>query len=151
MSDRSGVVDLVVEDTVAEERERVKARKEGGAANNSVEPKRLVRQYPPQEAGEQYRVGGESPASVSSPAPKSHATQGDPGATSPFSIGDDDDTDSSESHGGAVKKVTDFADGHVEDSNAWRKDETDDEHPDPVDTPIKGVYGSFNERNVWGD
>lgn len=41
-SDRSQLVDLVVEDTTAEEVERVRARKEGGAGWNSAEPKRFV-------------------------------------------------------------------------------------------------------------
>jgi hypothetical protein len=41
-SDRSQLVDLVVEDTVAEETERVRARKEGSSGWNKVEPKRYV-------------------------------------------------------------------------------------------------------------
>jgi len=41
-SDRSQLVDLVVEDETAEDTERVRARKEGGAAWNKVEPKRFV-------------------------------------------------------------------------------------------------------------
>lgn len=41
-SDRSQLVDLVVEDTVAEDTERVRARKEGSAGWNETEPKRFV-------------------------------------------------------------------------------------------------------------
>ena len=41
-SGRSQLVDLVVEDTQAEETERVRARKEGGAAWNEDEPKHFV-------------------------------------------------------------------------------------------------------------
>ena len=41
-SDRSQLVDLVVEDTEAEEKERVRARKEGGPGWNEVESKRFV-------------------------------------------------------------------------------------------------------------
>jgi hypothetical protein len=41
-SDRSQLVDLVVEDTEAEEAERVRARKEGGSAWNVEEPKHYV-------------------------------------------------------------------------------------------------------------
>lgn len=41
-SDRSQLVDLVVEDTTAEETERVRARKEGSAGWNEVTPKRFV-------------------------------------------------------------------------------------------------------------
>ena len=42
ISDRSQLVDLVVEDEVAEEIERVRARKEGSAGWNEVEPRRFV-------------------------------------------------------------------------------------------------------------
>lgn len=38
-SGRSQLVDLVIEDTEAEEREKVRARKEGGAEWNEEEPK----------------------------------------------------------------------------------------------------------------
>lgn len=41
-SDRSQLVDLVVEDEVAEETERVRARKEGSAGWNEVEPRQFV-------------------------------------------------------------------------------------------------------------
>lgn len=41
-SDRSQLVDLVVEDTEAEQVERVRARKEGGAAWNRDEPRHFV-------------------------------------------------------------------------------------------------------------
>lgn len=45
-SDRSGIVDLVVEDKDAEERERVRARKEGGPGWNEVEPRIYVYAFP---------------------------------------------------------------------------------------------------------
>ncbi|KAK6537615.1 hypothetical protein TWF694_011928 [Orbilia ellipsospora] len=60
LSDRSGVVDLVVEDRDAEEIERVRARKEGGPAWNSEDPKIFVKKYPPEEAGEIERTGFET-------------------------------------------------------------------------------------------
>ena len=41
-SDRSQLVDLVVEDSVAEDAERVRARKEGGSGWNIDEPRRYV-------------------------------------------------------------------------------------------------------------
>jgi hypothetical protein len=41
-SDRSQLVDLVVEDADAEEAERVRARKEGGAGWNAQKPKHFV-------------------------------------------------------------------------------------------------------------
>ncbi|KAN0104419.1 DUF300 domain containing protein [Hyaloscypha variabilis] len=57
-SDRSQLVDLVVEDETAEDAERVRARKEGGAGWNSAEPKRFVRTYG-QDTGEDIREGYE--------------------------------------------------------------------------------------------
>ncbi|KAE9363051.1 DUF300-domain-containing protein [Stipitochalara longipes BDJ] len=57
-SDRSQLVDLVVEDETAEGAERVRARKEGGAGWNSTEPKRFVRTYG-QNTGEDIREGYE--------------------------------------------------------------------------------------------
>jgi hypothetical protein len=58
-SDRSQLVDLVVEDTEAEEAERVRARKEGGDLWNQDEQKHFVRTYDPdgEAAGEQIREG----------------------------------------------------------------------------------------------
>lgn len=41
-SDRSQLVDLVIEDHEAEDLERVRARKEGGPAWNEVPPKHFV-------------------------------------------------------------------------------------------------------------
>ena len=41
-SGRSQLVDLVIEDTEAEERERVRARKEGGSAWNQDEVRQFV-------------------------------------------------------------------------------------------------------------
>ena len=41
-SGNSQLVDLMVEDTEAEETERVRARKEGGSAWNEAEPKHFV-------------------------------------------------------------------------------------------------------------
>lgn len=58
-SDRSQLVDLVVEDTDAEEAERVRARKEGGDLWNQDEQKHFVRTYDVdgEAAGEQIREG----------------------------------------------------------------------------------------------
>jgi hypothetical protein len=58
-SDQSQLVDLVVEDTEAEEAERVRARKEGGDLWNQDEHKRFVRTYDPdgEATGEQIREG----------------------------------------------------------------------------------------------
>lgn len=42
LSDRSGIVHLVVEDREAEDLERVRARKEGGPGWNNVNPKKFM-------------------------------------------------------------------------------------------------------------
>lgn len=42
MSDRSGIVHLVIEDREAEDLERVRARKEGGPGWNNVSPKKFM-------------------------------------------------------------------------------------------------------------
>lgn len=54
-SNRSGLVDLVVEDTQAEDLERVRARKEGGPGWNDVDPKKFIRVYPEENAGEETK------------------------------------------------------------------------------------------------
>ncbi|TVY35226.1 Transmembrane protein-like protein [Lachnellula subtilissima] len=55
-SDRSQLVDLVVEDETAEDAERVRARKEGGSSWNKTESKRYVRTYG-KDTGEDIREG----------------------------------------------------------------------------------------------
>ncbi|TVY23022.1 Transmembrane protein 184-like protein [Lachnellula hyalina] len=55
-SDRSQLVDLVVEDETAEDAERVRARKEGGSSWNKTENKRYVRTYG-EDTGEDIREG----------------------------------------------------------------------------------------------
>lgn len=42
MSDRSGIVHLVIEDREAEDLERIRARKEGGPGWNNVNPKKFM-------------------------------------------------------------------------------------------------------------
>ncbi|KAF8544968.1 organic solute transporter Ostalpha-domain-containing protein [Trichophaea hybrida] len=142
-SHRSGLIDLVVEDRRAEETARVRARKEGGPGWNEAEPKRYVRQYPPEVAGEEIREGFEPPTTPPVDAPQSpHATQGDP-ANSRFSIGNEEDN------------MSDLPGDHG-DGSPWRSDDEDasDDGGEGVgedsSRDISGIYGSMNERNVWG-
>jgi len=137
-SENSGIVDLIVEDTVAEETERVRARKEGGPGWNEVEPKRFVRKWPPEEAGEEYREGFEP---LNTPpiegVDKRNEIQGDPEGSN-FTIGDDEDDDSQ-----SASRETPQA----EDSRSpW------DEHNEGENQEFRGVgsYSSLNERDVWG-
>ena len=62
-SRNSQLIDLVVEDTDAEEAERVRARKEGGPIWNRDEQKHFVRTYGGEDLGEDIREGFD-PAAV---------------------------------------------------------------------------------------
>jgi hypothetical protein len=57
-SDRSQLVDLVVEDTMAEDIERIRARKEGSAGWNETEQKRFVCVTPRQQIWKEREKGG---------------------------------------------------------------------------------------------
>jgi len=141
-SHRSGLVDLVVEDRRAEETARVRARKEGGPGWNEAEPKRYVRQYPPEVAGEEIREGFEPPTTPPVDAPQPlHATQGDP-ENPQFSVGDeeDDKNDLPEDHKDGSPWRSDGEDGGEDGGEDIREDSSRD---------ISGIYGSMDERNVW--
>ena len=56
-SDKSQLVDLVVEDEEADATERVRARKSGNPAWNNTQPKHLVQAYPEDSSGEVVRGG----------------------------------------------------------------------------------------------
>ncbi|EHK97376.1 putative Transmembrane protein [Glarea lozoyensis 74030] len=81
-SDRSQLVDLVVEDKNAEDAERVRARKEGGSGWNATEPKYYVRTYG-KDIGEDIREGFEPPEG---------SAVVDNEEDSPFTIGDGEET-----------------------------------------------------------
>ncbi|KIV80280.1 hypothetical protein PV11_07793 [Exophiala sideris] len=76
-SDRSQLVDLIVEDTEAEDAERVRARKEGGDAWNRNQAKHFVRTYSIDDEareGQQIREGFD-PSLVPAKAPPEHAVE----------------------------------------------------------------------------
>ncbi|KAK4697052.1 hypothetical protein P7C71_g964, partial [Lecanoromycetidae sp. Uapishka_2] len=75
---RSQLVDLIIEDTQAEEVERVRARKEGGSAWNDTETKQYIRTYDDENEGQVVREGFE-PSKISR------------ASNSSFVVGDDDD------------------------------------------------------------
>lgn len=81
----SQLVDLVIEDTEAEETERVRARKEGGSGWNYEEPKHFIRTYEDEHEGLPIRSGFE-PGKASPPVKDE------------FSIGDDDAPDDDSGH-----------------------------------------------------
>ena len=77
-SRRSQLVDLVVEDTDAEEAERVRARKEGGPAWNREDQKHFVRTYEDEDLGEDIREGFEPAAVKAADDPPVFAVGEDP-------------------------------------------------------------------------
>jgi hypothetical protein len=106
-----------------------------------------VRKYPPEVAGEEIREGFEP---VDSPPPEAfaplHGAQGEP-TGSHFSVGDVEagDTASTDNetkrHGAA---------GSYQDDSPWRTTR-EDERADGHEDSFPSVYGSLNERNVWGE
>lgn len=156
LSSRSGVVDLVIEDTEAERIERVRARKEGGSGWGGVEVKRFIRTYPDEHYGEEIRqVFDKTSVNTSmtgilqgvpsgvvleahqKPEERNTNTDGQ------FEIGEDDGTDD-ESRGGGV---------HVNGGGeVWGDDVNGRGSGDEFADSGRGTsYGSLNEeRNIWG-
>lgn len=84
-SDLSQLVDLVVEDTEAEEAERVRARKEGGDTWNRTEQKHFVRTYSIDEdaqAGQEVREGFDPSQIPAKTPPPEHAVSDHEGSDS---------------------------------------------------------------------
>lgn len=122
-SDRSQLVDLVVEDTNTEKIERVRARKEGSSAWNNVEPKRYVRTYPGEDQGEEIREGFEPADDSNAIAPKS----GDEGESAVET--DDDKNDRRSDH-------------DSEETRQWKEAQESA-------VLLKPKYGTSLEENVW--
>ncbi|RPB01225.1 DUF300-domain-containing protein [Choiromyces venosus 120613-1] len=132
-SDRSGLVDLVVEDTEAEEIERIRARKEGGPGWNETEQKRYVRVYPDEHMGEEIREGFDPHRTSMTGLAKSDKKKDS------FEIGDDEDEEEeTDSRGGFRADLSDEEPGIWKDSNAGGD-------------AVSRSYGSMREeRNIWG-
>ncbi|KAH8155621.1 uncharacterized protein LAJ45_00631 [Morchella importuna] len=146
VSSRSDLVDLVVEDTEAEEIERVRARKEGGPGWNEAETKRFVRTYPDEHYGEETRQGFD-PSADTSMAGIAKGEESERGRITPerhasvdgqFEVGDDETETEDEGRNGGV---------HMNgDSGVW-----EDAHGRSGTTERETSYGSLNEeRNIWG-
>lgn len=138
-SDRSQLVDLVVEDKTAEERERVRARKEGSAGWNELEPKRFVRTYG-DGTGEDMRSGyepNENPVVVDPKTEDSRHENNLPALErtesqeeGQFTVGDDDDATP--------------ANEDSEESKHWKEERKHE-------VTLKPKYGLDGEdlQNVW--
>ena len=94
-SDRSQLVDLVVEDTEAEEAEKVRARKEGGDFWNQDEQKHFVRTHDAsgEAAGEQIREGFDVRELPAAEAPE-------------FAVGEDEDEEDDKDDDGEEESGT---------------------------------------------
>ncbi|KAF2472874.1 DUF300-domain-containing protein [Lindgomyces ingoldianus] len=131
-SERSQLVDLVVEDHEAEEVERVRARKEGGPGWNEVAPKHFVHTYPQQGHQEEVREGFDPDH------PQPHNPERAHNLDSPFAVGDEVDEEDKLDRKLIIS----------EEAEQW---EHRDNHDEPDQRPSP-QYGSFREeRNVWGE
>ncbi|OCK83512.1 DUF300-domain-containing protein [Lepidopterella palustris CBS 459.81] len=129
-SDRSQLVDLVVEDHKAEEVERVRARKEGGPGWNEVEQKHFVHTFPEEGQAEEVREGFDPDN------PKPYNPEQKHNLDSPFALGDDEDE-------GSNSKDTQEPEG----AEQWEHRDYGGENG----TRRSPQYGSFHEeRNAWG-
>lgn len=141
-SDKSQLVDLVVEDHKAEEVDRVRARKEGGPAWNEVENKHFVHTYPLEGQSEEVREGFEPDV------PEPHNPERIHNLNYSFKAGKDEDEDEED------KK--DFNPPINKEAERWEsRDYSNDEDAHDAannsqeDRPSPN-YGSFREeRNVW--
>ncbi|KAF2817038.1 DUF300-domain-containing protein [Mytilinidion resinicola] len=142
-SDKSQLVDLVVEDHEAEEVERVRARKEGGPGWNEVAPKHFIHAYPEEGQAEEVREGFDPDN------PEPHNPEQAHNLDSPFAVGDgDEDEDSGK----------DKAPLESGEAARWEHRDYGDDDEDAGGDDGKGSqrdrspqYGSFHEeRNAWG-
>ncbi|KAF4631397.1 hypothetical protein G7Y89_g6734 [Cudoniella acicularis] len=120
-SDRSQLVDLVVEDATAENAERVRARKEGSAAWNETDQKHFVRTYG-SDTGEDIREGHEPAGGSALNNPNEDQE------TNPFAVGDGEDDEE-----------------NSEESRHWKQAS----EPEVLPKPKYGLEGEAFE-NVWG-
>ena len=123
-SGRSQLVDLVIEDKEAEQTERVRARKEGGAEWNEDEAKHYIRTYDDEDEGEDIRDGFD-PSKVP------------PAGASKFAVGDEEDEEEavgSEEQASQSDEAQVWAQGEPkndssrQDASRERYDDLDDRH-----------------------
>jgi len=135
-SDRSQLVDLVVEDHEAEEVERVRARKEGGPGWNEVASKHFVHAYPEEGQAEEVREGFDPDH------PQPHNPEEAHNLDSPFAVGDgDEDADSSKDKAPLVS----------DEAEQWEHRDYGEEGGEEGQKDHSPQYGSFHEeRNAWG-
>ncbi|KAH7371403.1 organic solute transporter Ostalpha-domain-containing protein [Pyrenochaeta sp. MPI-SDFR-AT-0127] len=136
-SDRSQLVDLVVEDRQAEEVDRVRARKEGGPGWNEVPTKHFVRTYSGEGAEEAVREG------FNPDEPEAHNPEQVHNLNYPFTV------DESEEE----QRKDDIKPPVSEEAQHWEtRDHSDAPDRDDDAQHRSPQYGSFREeRNVWNN
>jgi hypothetical protein len=137
-SDKSQLVDLVVEDHQAEEVERVRARKEGGSAWNEEPAKHFVQTYPGAGAEEEVREG--FAPDVAEP----HNPESTHNLTYPFTVEEESEDELKKQ--GINPPIN-------QEARRWEtRDLDDDEQANGDEDRPSPQYGSFREeRNIWGD
>jgi hypothetical protein len=135
-SDKSQLVDLVVEDHDAEEVERVRARKEGGSGWNEEPPKHFVHTYG--EGAEEEVREGFAPDSAEVQNPEQ-----DHNLTYPFTVEEESTEDLREQ---GIKPPVD------EEAEQWETRDLDEQADNDKDDKPSPQYASFREeRNIWSD
>lgn len=136
-SDKSQLVDLVVEDHDAEEVERVRARKEGGSAWNEEPPKHFVHTYPAEGAEEDVREG------FAPDVPEAHNPESVHNLDYPFTVEEESPEELKKK---GIKPPIN------EEAQRWERRNLDDEPDHDKDDRPSPQYGSFREeRNIWND
>ncbi|PSN71262.1 DUF300-domain-containing protein [Corynespora cassiicola Philippines] len=135
-SDKSQLVDLVVEDHEAEEVERVRARKEGGPGWNEVPPKHFVHTYPPEGQAEEVREGFDPDS------PQPHNPERVHNLDYPFTREEGDEE----------QRRKDIAPPVSEEALRWESRDLSHDHDHDRTDRTSPQYGSFREeRNAWND
>jgi hypothetical protein len=136
-SDKSQLVDLIVEDHDAEEVERVRARKEGGSAWNEEPAKHFVHTRPEEGAKEEVREG------FAPDVPEVHNPESVHNLDYPFTV---------EAESKEELKAQGIKPPINEEAQKWETRIADAQPGRENDDRPSPQYGSFREeRNVWND
>jgi hypothetical protein len=133
-SDKSQLVDLVVEDHQAEEVDRVRARKEGGSAWNEEPLKHFVPTYPGAGAEEEFREG------FAPDNPEVHNPEADHNLDYPFTVEEESPEELKKK---GIKPPIN------EEAEQWETRDLENQPEHDNDDPKTPQYEQ--ERNVWGE
>jgi len=137
-SDRSQLVDLVVEDHQAEEVDRVRARKEGGPGWNEVPSKHFVHTYPKEGEAEEVREG------FNPDEAEPHNPESEHNLNYPFAVEEQSEEE---------QRKQDIKPHMTSEANHWETRDVSDQRAESDDQDrVSPSYGSFREeRNAWND